>query len=134
MLGLLNAIGKSQLSLLIILLVMIGTWILGVPLTMHLGLIGFGLTIVIVQLVNLLLYWIVSRETSANPWKSYWPAWPICIAIGALLFEIQRAHPIRSIPSLVVQATLAALTYAFVYYLLSPQQIQSLKALLQRTG
>jgi O-antigen/teichoic acid export membrane protein len=134
MLGLLNAIGKSQLSLLIIFLVMIGTWILGVPFTMHFGLIGFGLTIVIVQLVNLLLYWIVSRETSANPWKSYWPAWPICIAIGVVLFELQRVHPIRSIPSLVVQATLALLAYASVYYVVSPQQIQSLKGLLQKAG
>jgi PST family polysaccharide transporter len=134
MLGLLNAIGKSQLSLLIISLVMVGTWVLGVPLTMHFGLIGFGLTIVVVQLVNLLLYWIVSRETSANPWKSYWPAWPICIAIGVLLFALQRAHPIRSIPSLAIQGILAVLAYGLVYYLVSPQQIKSLKGLLQGVG
>jgi O-antigen/teichoic acid export membrane protein len=94
LLGLLNALGKPHLTLWMIALATVSIWALGVPLVIHFGLIGFGLAAVIASSINLLLYWMVWRETMILPWRSFWPAWPVSIALGAVLYLVQLSAPV----------------------------------------
>lgn len=109
--GLLNAIGKPQLTLWVIFLAMLGIWVMGVPMVMHFGLFGFGLTIATISLVNVVLYWMVWKETGLWPWKSFWPSWPIAIAIGILVVAAQRVLPVHKVPMLIGYAVCAMLLY-----------------------
>jgi O-antigen/teichoic acid export membrane protein len=97
MIGLLNAIGKPHLTLWIIGLSMVAIWAFGVPMILEFGLLGFGLASFVASFVNLLLYWFIWKETAVLPWRSYWPAWPLSLCIGVLVYVIQRVLPIHSI-------------------------------------
>jgi O-antigen/teichoic acid export membrane protein len=125
LLGLLNALGKTHLTFLVIFLAMISLWLLGVPLIMHFGLFGFGLAVIGSSLVNLFLYWVVWRQTGVLPWRSYWPAWPIALSIGALLLAMQKLLPVHGIPSLFVYFTFALIAYYTVLWYRFPEQTRA---------
>jgi O-antigen/teichoic acid export membrane protein len=116
MLGLLNALGKPNLGLRVICLAMIATWLLGVPLIIHFGLIGFGLAVFGSSLVNLYLFWLVWKETGVSPWRAYWPAWPISLLMGALIMVAQRVVPIHSLQVLLIYSLAALVTYCAVLW------------------
>jgi O-antigen/teichoic acid export membrane protein len=97
LLGLLNAIGKSQVTLMLTLTWMVATWVLGVPLMIKFGVIGFGFTVIGVQITNLALYRAVWREISLSVLPTYWPCWPIAFVTGALIFILQWMKPIHGI-------------------------------------
>jgi O-antigen/teichoic acid export membrane protein len=114
LMGLLNARGKPHLTVWIIGLAMMGTWVLGVPLMMHFGIFGFGLALIGVSFVNLLLFWLAWKETNVTPWRSFWPAWPVSFAIGFLVFLALRIAPARNIVLLALYAAAAFVTYGIV--------------------
>jgi O-antigen/teichoic acid export membrane protein len=112
LLGLLNALGKPRLSLRVIFLAMVVTWLLGVPLIIYFGLIGFGLAVFGSSLVNIYLFWLVWKETGVSPLRSYWPAWPLSLLMGALILIAQRVAPIHTIPTLLIYSIAAFVTYS----------------------
>lgn len=111
LLGLLNALGKPRLSLRIIFLAMVATWLLGVPLIIYFGLIGFGLAVFGSSLVNIYLFWLVWKETGVSPIRPYWPAWPLSLLMGALILIAQRVAPIHTIPALLIYSISAFVAY-----------------------
>ncbi|QEE28387.1 oligosaccharide flippase family protein [Terriglobus albidus] len=114
-LGLFNALGKSHTTMQVILAVMIMTWIFGVPLMIHFGLMGFGFTIVCTQFVNIWLYWFVKKLVPVRPFASYWPAWPLSFAIGLGLFAIESQFPARNLVVLLSYGAVGLICYLGIF-------------------
>lgn len=127
MLGLLNAVGKSHVTLAIAVSWMIATWALGVPLMIKMGVIGFGIAIIGVQFTNLGLYWAVWREVSLSVLPSFWPSWPVAFLVGGIIFLLQRWIPIRSLPELAAVGCVSLSLYGAVLWFGSPQRSRTLK-------
>lgn len=94
LLGLLNAIGCSQVTFRFALIWMFGTWLLGVPLIWFLGSIGFAVANALIQLTNLILY------RTANKYLTFRikiiKIWCISLCLAPLLFLFQRLAPVTS--------------------------------------
>lgn len=131
LLGLLNALGKPRLSLRIIFLAMVVTWLLGVPLIIYFGLMGFGLAVFGSSLVNIYLFWLVWKETGVSALRPYWPAWPLSLLMGALLLIAQRVAPIHTISALLIYSSSAFVIYAAVLWYGFPAETQSWVRLLK---
>jgi teichuronic acid exporter len=134
LLGLINAIGKSHITLTLAILWTGTTWACGVPLMMKFGLIGFGITMILVHIVSLGLFWVAWREISLSVFPAYWPSWPIAIAIGCLLFFAQRLAPIRGISSLLAAGFAGFLVYGATLWFGSPKQTRIVAGLLRANG
>lgn len=127
MLGLLNAVGGSKKTLLMSIIWMTSTWAFGVPLTLLGGLTGYGIAMILVQLTNLVLYWMAWRISGANPLRAYWPTWPICAAIGALLFIAGHKGLIHTTIMLMAVGVIALLLYATLMWKPVTTRIQELR-------
>jgi O-antigen/teichoic acid export membrane protein len=133
MLGLLNAVGRSHVTLTLSLSWMIGTWVLGVPLMMKFGVVGFGIAVMAVQLINLGLYRAVWQEVSLEVLPTFWPSWPIAILIGILMFTVQWLRPIRTVTELVGVGLAGVVLYAATLVLFFPGRTRSLAKFLRAT-
>lgn len=120
MLGVLNALGDSRKTLYMSLIWMGTTWALGVPLTLWLGIMGFGIAMIGVQLTNLVLYWMVWRIIGVTPWNAYLPSWPVSIAVAGLLVLSQMILPVRHIAELLVYSATGLGIYALVLWFVFP--------------
>jgi O-antigen/teichoic acid export membrane protein len=120
MLGVLNALGESRKTLHISLIWMGTTWALGVPLTLWLGIMGFGIAMIGVQLTNLVLYWMVWKITGVTPWSAYLPSWPVSIAVASLLVLSQMIFPARHIAELLVYGATGLGIYSLVLWFVFP--------------
>lgn len=133
LLGLMNAVGKSHVTLLLTIVWMVTTWAFGVPLIMKFGVIGFGFAVMAVQITNIGLYWAVWREVSLSVLPSYWPSWPIAMAIGGLMFLLQRVWPIHQIATLIAYVSLGLIVYAAILWFGFPRQTRILTRLIRQT-
>jgi O-antigen/teichoic acid export membrane protein len=134
LLGLLNAVGRSHFTMLLAIAWMTTTWVLGVPLIMKFGLIGFGIAVIAVQFTNIPLYRAVWHEVSLSVWPTLWPSWPIALAVGSLLFSFQKLIPIQGLITLVAIALTGLAVYVAVFWLGFPERIRILRRLAGGTG
>jgi O-antigen/teichoic acid export membrane protein len=116
LMGLLNALGKPHLNLIVIGLAMLAIWALGVPLIVHFGLFGFGLATIGASFANILLYWFIWRGIGIQSWRSFWPAWPLALCIGILLLVLQRMAPVHTILVLLMDSVSALGIYGIVLW------------------
>lgn len=134
MLGLLNAVGKSHVTLVLALTWMITTWAFGVPLMIKFGVIGFGIALLVVAVTNIGLYWAVWREVSLSVLPTYWPCWPIAITIGGFMFFLQRLAPIYGIPALAAYGLAYLVIYLAILWFGFPARARILGRLFRVTG
>jgi O-antigen/teichoic acid export membrane protein len=110
------------------------TWVLGVPLMIRFGLIGFGIAVIAVQVTNISLYWAVWHEVSLSVWPTLWPSWPIALAVGSLVFSFQRLIPIQRLTTLGGVASAGLVVYVVVLWLGFPERMRILRRLAGGTG
>ena len=89
--SLLYARGRSVIALNFTLLWMAGTWALGVPLIHVLGIKGYGLANVGVQLTNLLLFRIAKREAPIHLFAQFWRPWLAAGLVASVVYLISRS-------------------------------------------
>lgn len=126
LLALANALGHARLAFTFALVWLASTWLLGLPLVLHFGAIGFALANVGVQLTNLALFATVRRmvpidfrSTVVWPWLSLLPATAV---LGLLAWRFQPS----SLASLVAYALLGIMLQAASVYLARPELRQLL--------
>jgi O-antigen/teichoic acid export membrane protein len=127
MLGILNALGKSHVTLALAIGWLVVTWALDVPLMLKMGVIGLGIAIVGAQFTNIALCWAVRRELSMPLLPIFWPSWPVAILIGGLAFMLQHWVAIRSMPELAIAGFATLAVYATVLWFGFPQRSRTLK-------
>lgn len=121
--GLLNAVGKSKVTLIFSIIWMISTWLFGVPLISRFGILGFGWANFLVQLTNILLILIVKKiipirlKVIAFPWV--WAAF-----LGLISIFIQMYLPVNNLLGLALHCLLIAMIYFIGLFAQNPGDIK----------
>ncbi len=95
--ALLNALGHSRTAFKFALMVMLGTWALGVPLILAFGTTGFGIASVCVNATNLILYRMVQTHLSFRILPMAIPGWCVATAVGAVTYFVIHFNPPRGL-------------------------------------
>jgi len=91
--ALLNALGHSRTAFKFALGWMLVTWVLGAPLILAFGTIGFAIACVFVNLTNLMLYRVVQARLSFRILPMIVPVWCVATAIGLATYFAMHFTP-----------------------------------------
>jgi O-antigen/teichoic acid export membrane protein len=114
LLALFNAVGRSGTALRFAVIWMVSTWVLGVPLILAFGAVGFGVANVLVQVTNLLLFREAKRHVDIRFLPLALPAWLMAGAVSVAVLLAQYVVPIRNVIVLGLYAAVAMGAYALV--------------------
>ncbi len=112
LIGLLNALGRSRTTLGFAVLWMLGTWVMGVPLILLLGTIGYPLASFGVLLTNFLLYRKAQQHVSFRILSVIAPIWIWAVLLGSAIYGLDKVFPFRGMPLLLVHVGLGLIVYA----------------------
>jgi O-antigen/teichoic acid export membrane protein len=107
LMGLLNALGRSRTTFGFAVGWMLGTWALGVPLTLFLGVVGFALANLIVNLSNLVLFRLARNYVNFRILPIILPEWLLAVAMGLVIYGLKTVWPVQSLLSLSCYGILA---------------------------
>lgn len=110
-LSLLSAMGRSRTALLYAVVWMAGTWVLGAPLILLYGGIGFAVANAFVQISNLWLYRSAQRHIPFQVYRVILPVWILAVGSGCLLLGLCRLHAPTDILSLVLYGCTGLVLY-----------------------
>lgn len=114
LMGLLNALGAARTTLAFTSLWMVGTWLLGVPLILLYGSIGYGVASLMVMFSALLLFRVAKSYVSFGILRAVLPSWGMAGGVGLVLALAAAAWPVRTLPALVAYALAGFALYAAV--------------------
>lgn len=109
--ALLNALGRSRTTFAFAAGWMVGTWIVGVPLILVLGGIGYALANALVMLSAPFLFKTAQNTIRFRVMRVVFPAWVISLGMGTVLWLVNWIHPARSIPILICYITAGLLLF-----------------------
>ena len=111
LMGLLNALGRSRTTFGFALLWMLGTWVMGVPLVLLWGTIGYALASFGVQLTNFLLYRKAQEHVSFRIFPVIAPVWIWASLLGSTIYGLDLVFPFKGIPLLIVHVAFGLIVY-----------------------
>ena len=111
LMGLLNALGRSRTTLGFAILWMLGTWVLGVPLILWWGTIGYAFANFGVQLTNFLLYRKAQQHVRFRILPVIAPVWVWGVLFGLAIYGIDVVFPPKGIPLLIVHFVFGLMVY-----------------------
>ena len=114
--GLLNALGKPRIALVFAVIWTAGTWLIGAPLILLYGAIGFAIANLIVQFSNLWLYRAAQRQIPFRLFSVIAPVWAIAAASGVFVYVLCRLRPPLHILNLVIYGSCGLLVYGLGLY------------------
>jgi O-antigen/teichoic acid export membrane protein len=112
--ALLNALGHSRTAFKFALMVMLGTWALGVPLILAFGMIGFGIASLCVNTTNLVLYRIVQAHLNFRILPMVAPSWCVALAVGLATYFVMRVRPPMGLVGLGIDVALGLTAYMVI--------------------
>ncbi len=115
--GLLNALGKSRIALLFAVIWMAGTWLIGAPLILIYGAIGFAIATLIVQFSNFWLYRAAQRQVPFRLLPVVAPVWATAVASGIFVDLLCRLRVPIHILTVGIYGTCGLLVYGLGLYL-----------------
>jgi len=110
--ALLNALGHSRTAFKFALLWMLGTWVLGVPLILAFGTIGFAIASLCVNATNLILYRVVQTHLRFRILPMIIPAWCFAAVMGLATFIVMRLAPPTGLVGLGIYLAMGLSVYA----------------------
>jgi O-antigen/teichoic acid export membrane protein len=132
--ALLNALGYSRTAFKFALIVMLGTWALGVPLILAFGTIGFGIASLCVNTMNLILYRVVLAHLSFRILPMVAPAWYVALAMGLATYFMMRLRPPNGLVELGSYVALGLSAYALTMLGLHRSEVRRAWALVWSQG
>lgn len=114
--GLLDAVGEAKVNFKFAVIWMLGTWVLGVPLMIYWGMVGFAFANMLVQFSNLFLYRAAQREVPFRILKIILPVWSAAVIMGAVLWFVTFVSPVESLVSLLLYGFGALALYMLGLY------------------
>lgn len=111
LLGLMSALGRPKIALMMGLIWMSATWIIGAPLIAVMGAAGFAVANLAVQLTNLVLFRIASRELGLRLWPPIVKPWSLGLVLGVLALCVRMLLPPRNQLELVGELLLGCVIY-----------------------
>jgi teichuronic acid exporter len=124
-LGLLNAIGKPERTLIFTSLWAVLNWVFGVPLIKLFGLVGFGMANLLVSTTNIFLFFYCQKLVPFWHWKTVFVPWVTAALVGVLFYCLNKYHPATSVLTLLFYATGFMAVYGLTLFFLQSKQILS---------
>lgn len=112
LLALLSALGHSRTAFKFALIWMLGTWILGAPLILAFGTIGFAIANLCVMFTNLLLYREVQAHLKFRVLPIILPVWCAAAGIGLAAYLVRHFTPPTGLVGLGIYFALGLSTFA----------------------
>ena len=109
--ALLNALGHSRKAFMFASMIMLGTWILGAPLLVAFGTIGFGIASLCVNIMNLVLYRVVQGHLSFRILPMVAPSWCVALVMGLATYSLLRYRPPSGLVELGIYLVLSLTAY-----------------------
>jgi O-antigen/teichoic acid export membrane protein len=110
--ALLNALGHSRTTFKFALIWMLGTWVVGAPLILAFGMIGFAIANLCVQSTNLMLYRVAQSHVSFRILPMIVPCWCVALAMGLAIYFAMRVRPPGGLVGLGIYLALGLTAYA----------------------
>ena len=111
LMGLLNALGAARTTLAFTILWMTGTWVLGVPLILAYGSIGFAVANFAITLSAFLLFRVARSRVRFRILRVVVPTWFVAGVTGFGLALVATAWPVETLPALIAYSLAALLSY-----------------------
>jgi O-antigen/teichoic acid export membrane protein len=134
LMGLLNALGDSRTAFRFALLWMLGTWVIGAPLILTLGGLGFAIANLAIQSTNLLLYRVVQSRAQFRIVAPILPAWGAALVAGVVLLLFTRWLPPGGVAALLGWFAAGAAMYLVALFAFDPAGMGRLLNWLRRDG
>jgi O-antigen/teichoic acid export membrane protein len=134
LLGLLNALGRSRAVLALSVLWMVATWLLGAPLILWLGPVGFGIANVAVQLTSYLAITLARERVRFAVLANVAPSWACAGVVGLATLLIAHRWPPASLPHVAALGGLALSVYAVLLTCVQPDLVLRAWAALKANG
>jgi O-antigen/teichoic acid export membrane protein len=125
--SLLYARGRTMTALKFTVIWMATTWVLGVPLIKLLGIEGYALANVGVQLTNLLLFRAAGREAPVHVFRQFWRPWLVAAVIAGAAYTISEIGP-ASTAAVAIEFTLGLLGYVLMMWRVETQTFRRVYA------
>jgi O-antigen/teichoic acid export membrane protein len=113
--ALLNALGHSRTVFKFALVWMLGTWVLGAPLILAFGTIGFAVANLCVNLTNLILYRVIQAHLSFRVLPMIVPGWCVALVIGLALYFVMHFSPPTGLVGLGIYGACGFTAYALCF-------------------
>lgn len=130
--SLLNATGRARKALGFSMLWMVGTWLLGAPLIMEFGTIGFAIANLLVQLSNFWLYRVAKGIVKFRMLPAVVPAWMMAIAMGTGVFILTKLWTPCDFTRLIMYFMLGLTTYSLMFYMFYKNKLLTAFVLIKR--
>jgi len=111
LLGLLNALGRARAVLGLAVVWMLATWLLGAPLILWLGPVGFGIANLVVQASGFWAIALARQRVRFTVLANVLPSWACAAVVGLLTLLAARRWPPESLLHLGALGALALLAY-----------------------
>ena len=130
--SLLNATGHARKALGFSMLWMVGTWLLGAPLIMGFGTIGFAIANLLVQLSNFWLYRVAKGIVKFRMLPAVVPAWMMAIAMGTGVFILTKLWTPYDFTRLIMYFMFGLTTYSLMFYIFYKNKLLTAFVLIKR--
>jgi O-antigen/teichoic acid export membrane protein len=124
--SLLNATGHARKALGFSIIWMAGTWLLGAPLIIAFGTIGFAIANLLVQFSNLWLYQVAKRIVRFRVLPVVIPAWIMAAIMGIVVFIMTRLWFPADFTRLTLYLILGLAAYFVMFYLFYKRQLRTI--------
>jgi O-antigen/teichoic acid export membrane protein len=112
LIALLNALGHSRTAFNFALMWLLGTWVLGVPLILAFGTIGFGIAGLCINATNLILYRVAQSHLRFRILQMIVPAWCVALMTGLAIYCLIHFWPATGLVGLGSYLALGLTVYA----------------------
>jgi len=129
--SLLNATGHARKALGFSILWMIGTWLLGAPLIIAFGTIGFAIANLLVQFSNFWLYRVAKSIVKFRVLPSLVPAWTMAIVMGMAVFAMTLLWAPEGFTGLILYGIFGIVAYSVMFYLFYKKQLRAIFTLVR---
>ncbi|WP_409409467.1 oligosaccharide flippase family protein [Acidithiobacillus ferriphilus] len=124
--SLLNATGYARKALGFSLLWMVGTWLIGAPLIIAFGTIGFAIANLLVQFSNLWLYQVAKSIVKFRVLPAVIPTWIMSIIMGIAVLIMTRLWVPGDFTRLILYLILGLAVYFLMFYLFYKKQLREI--------
>lgn len=115
LLGLINASGRSAITLTFTAVWLVGTWVLGIPLILAFGPIGYGYASAAIQVTSLALFAVAKRIVPLRLLHAALPPWLAAIIAGAATLVVRNLLPPTDLVVLIGEAVIGGVVFTGAY-------------------
>jgi O-antigen/teichoic acid export membrane protein len=133
-LSLLNALGKSKIALFFAVIWMAGTWVIGAPLILRYGAIGFVVANLIVQLSSIWLYKAAQKCVHFDVLRVIFPIWLIAGCCGAFLYAACHLYYPHTVLNVALYGSFGLFLYALSLYIFFKGKLHNALQSLRRSS